>query len=364
MSAVRDFILLHPEAWLAGGGLMVGLAFGALVARTHFCTMGAFSDIHNLGDWRRFRSWMLAIAVAIAGTHALALLGIVDLARSMYLAPRLNWSGHLLGGAMFGFGMVFAGGCASRNLARIGGGDLRALMTVIVIGLTAFVTMGGVLGPLRAALEAATALTLPAPTQSLGDVAGSIFGWKADPLQRVLALAAAAGLTVACFANADFRASPVHVLAGAGVGLCVVAGWAVTGLASDDLAARPVALGSLTYVRPSGDALEWLQRFTAGPWPGFGVASVFGAIGGAFLVSCAQGRLKLTTFADVRDAKWCLMGAVLMGIGGVLALGCTVGQGITGLSTLALGSVLTFGAIAAGSLLGLRIMERWLMADG
>lgn len=363
MSALRETIQGNAAVWLAVGGFLIGLVFGGLVFRTNFCTMGALSDIVNLGDFRRMRSWLFAIVTALAGTQLLDAAGIVELKRSMYLSANFNWAGAVLGGLMFGFGMVFSGGCASRNLARVGGGDLRALFTVIVVGISAYMAIGGILGPARAALEQATIVALKAPTQSLGDLLSLGFGIPAITGNRaVAALLAVAGL-IACFKEAEFRASPVHIWAGLGVGLAVIAGWALTGLAFDELGERPVAPISLTFVRPSGDAIEWLARFTAQPMPGFGVATVFGTIAGAFLMAKAMGRFRLTTFSDTNDTLRNLMGAVLMGAGGVLALGCTVGQAITGLSTLAAGSFLTFAAIVVGGICGLKTLERWVSAD-
>jgi uncharacterized protein len=143
----------------------------------------------------------------------------------------------------------------------------------------------------------------------------------------------------------------------------VVAGWAVTGLAFDDMASKPTQAISLTFVRPTGDMLEWLQRFTAERMPSFGVASVLGALTGTLLTALAMGRFKLTTYSDANDARRNLGGAVLMGVGGVLALGCTVGQAITGVSTLALGSFLTFAAIVVGGMQGMKHLERVLLAE-
>lgn len=361
--SLRDTIQAHGPLFLAVGGLIIGFAFGAHVTRTNFCTMGAISDIANLGDWRRMRAWLLAVATAIVGAQVLDWAGIAELSKSMYLAPRLTWASHVLGGFMFGFGMIFAGGCASRNLSRAGGGDLRALLTLVIIGIFAFMALGGILGPLRAALEGATAIALPAPTQSLGDLAASAFGLSRSTATAGMSALSVAALLAVCFASAEFRCSPAHIWSGIGVGLAVIAGWAVTGLAFDELASRPMAPVSLTFVRPAGDAIDWLERYTAGPMPGFGVATVFGALLGAFVVSKAMGRFRVTTFANAADTRRGLMGAMLMGIGGVLALGCTVGQGVTGLSTLALGSVITVAAIIGGGFVGLKVLERWLMAE-
>lgn len=359
--SLRDVVQSHASLALALGGLAVGMAFGAITATTNFCTMGALSDIHNFGDWRRFRAWILAAATALAGAQLLQAYGVVNLAQSMYLAPNLNWAGHILGGLMFGYGMVFAGGCASRNLARFGAGDLRSLVILIVIGLASYVTIGGILGPVRAAFEQATAFPL-ANFNLSGQGLAELTGSRGTIMQLVLTGVIALTAAIYCFRDSAFRSSRLHIASGLGIGLCVVAGWAVTGLAFDEMAAKPVAPVSLTYVRPSGDTIEWMARFTAAPMPNFGVASVLGAILGAFLVAWARGRFRLTGFADTGDTVRSLAGASLMGVGGVLALGCTVGQGITGISTLAIGSFITFVALVAGGRYGLKDLERRLMA--
>ncbi len=361
---MREFLSANADVTLALGGLLVGFAFGAIITRTNYCAMGALADIHNFGDTRRFRAWILAAIVALAGTQIIANAGVVDLAKSMYLAPTINWFGNIVGGAIFGFGMVFAGGCPSRNLARAGGGDLRALITLVVLGLFAFMTIGGVFAPIRASMEAATAISLrPGSTQSLPDLVTVYAPSAKGRLSAVFTLLIVAGALVYVLSNPSFKASRLHVLSGLGVGLCVVAGWIVTGLAFDDMAARPAAPQSLSYVRPAGDTLEWLQRFTAAPIPGFGVASLFGALLGAFAVSWVRGHFRLSTFSDANDTLRNLGGAALMGIGGVMAMGCTVGQSLTGVSTLAMGSFLTFAAIVAGGRWGLVVLERRVLAE-
>lgn len=284
----------------------------------------------------------------------------------MYLSSSFNWLGHVAGGLVFGFGMVLAGGCASKNLARAGGGDLRALITLLVIGLVSYTAIGGILGPIRAALEQWTAIDLKhlgLQSQGIGALLGKASGLRPDNAGMLATMAIAVAAIAYCFKDEGFRASPVHVVAGIGVGLCVVAGWALTGLAFDELATRPTQPVSLTFVRPTGDAIEWLQRFTAGPMPGFGVTTVLGALTGSFFTALAMGRFRLSTFSDVGDTRRALAGAVMMGIGGVMALGCTVGQAITGVSTLALGSFVTFAAIVIGGMQGMKYMERALMAE-
>ena len=360
---LREFAANNASVFLGLGGLVIGFAFGAIVYRTNYCAMGGLSDIHNFNDYRRFRAWVLAATVALIGTQLLRAAGVVELDRSMYLMPTLNWVGYLGGGFIFGIGMVLAGGCPSRNLARAGGGDLRSLLTLIVLGVVAFMTIAGLLAPVRVATEQATSFSSRAPTQSLGDRLSMFTGMARGSAAAIMTILLAAAALAFCFRDARFRGSPVHIASGMGVGLTVVAGWAVTGLAYDEMAARPVQLISLTYIRPIGDTLQWLSLYTATPAPGFGVASVFGALAGAFVAAMSMGRFKLVTFSDTGDTLRNLAGAALMGIGGVMALGCTVGQAVTGVSTLAVGSFLTFGAIVAGGFYGLKLLERWIEAE-
>lgn len=363
MDALRDLFTAHAPLVLLLGGLLVGTAFGAIVMRTNYCAMGSLADIHNFGDYRRFRAWVLAATVALAGTQLLVAAGTVDVAKSMYLSPGLNWVGNIAGGVIFGIGMVYAGGCPSRNLARAGSGDLRALVTLILIGLVAYMTIGGIFAPARSWLEGATTIPTRAPTQGVGDLLALALPLSSGLLRAIVTVALVAAGLAYTLSNKAFRASPVHVWSGVGVGLCVVAGWAVTGLAFDEMASRPSAPISLTYVRPLGDTIEWLQRYTALALPGFGVASVFGALLGAFLAAKAMGRFRVATFSDANDTLRNVGGATLMGIGGVMALGCTVGQSLTGVSTLALGSLLTFAAIVIGGRWGLVLLEKSILAE-
>ncbi|MCK4712934.1 MAG: YeeE/YedE family protein, partial [Marinosulfonomonas sp.] len=173
----------------------------------------------------------------------------------------------------------------------------------------------------------------------------------------------AGGLLVYCFVDRSFRKSPVHIIAGVGIGLCVVAGWALTGLAQDDFADVPVALASLSYVRPAGDTLDYLMRATAYDSPGFNVMSFAGVLLGGFIGALSKGKLGMSTFADKSDTLRNTFGAALMGIGGVVALGCTVGQGVTGFSTLAVGSGITLIFIVLGGIGGIKYMEWVAMRD-
>lgn len=364
IEALRETVLEAPDFYVAWGGLLIGIIFGYIVFRTNFCTMGALSDLVSFGDYKRFRSWLLAAATALIGAQLLQYMGAVDLKTSMYLAPTLTWVGNVLGGLLFGFGMVYAGGCVSRNLARLGGGDMGSLIVLIVAGLFSYITIGGLLGPIRAALAGFGQIdmtALGAESQGLDAVVNAVSGGSSGGLIMVVLVAGA--ILVYCFKDAQFRSSTPHVLGAIGIGLCAAAGWALTGLAFDELAENPAAPISLTYVRPTGDTLEYLTRFTAFGLPGFGVVTVFGAIIGSFLAAISMNRFRLSAFADVSDTLRNLGGAALMGIGGVMALGCTVGQAVTGVSTLAIGSFITFIFIVIGGIAGIKYMEWRIMSQ-
>lgn len=358
MAALQAHLQAHASLALATGGLIIGFAFGVIAARTNFCVMGALSDLRTSSSRGRLGAVALAIAVAIVLTQTFAGLGLADLSRSMYLAPRLNWAGAILGGVTFGTGMVYAGGCASRNLIRAGHGDVRAGLVLLIIAIVAFATISGVLGPLRFAFEDATALDLQEHWQGLRsfDAAAATLGL---PAPRALAaiLLALPSFTFA-FAHAKLLGDRVNLIGGIGAGVLVSAGWLLTGLAYDEMALQPVAPQSLSFVRPIGDAIDWLQRSTALGPPGFGAASILGALLGSAAAALVAGRFRVTVFADGADARRHLGGAVAMGIGGVMALGCSVGQGITGLSTLSLQSLLATASIYAGAWLALGRLER------
>jgi uncharacterized protein len=339
------------------GGFIIGIVFGAVVQRTNFCTMGSISDLVLIGDGRRFRAWLLAIAVAIIGTQMLYFAGLIDIGKSIYLSPNLGWLGAIIGGLMFGFGMTQAGGCASKTLVRLGGGNLKSLIVMMVLGIFAYMTLRGLLALPRLQIET-TNVDLAARglhNQSFAEMAGAAIGLAAAPARAVVTVAAAVLLLAFCFKDAAFRHSPRNIVAGVVIGLCTVAGWLVTGvLAADEF--NPVQLASITFVAPAGDSLQYLMTFT-GSTINFGIAVIGGVIAGSFLTAMVAGTFRVESFADRSDMLRHLNGAMLMGAGGVIALGCTIGQGIAGMSTLSLGSLIAWLSILGGGYLGIRYLE-------
>jgi uncharacterized membrane protein YedE/YeeE len=331
--------------------------FGAIVQRTNFCTMGGISDLVLIGDGRRFRAWLLAIAVAIIGSQTLHFADLIDLNKSIYLTSNLGWLGAIIGGLMFGFGMTQTGGCASKTLVRLGAGNLKSLIVMLVLGIFAYMTLRGLLALPRLQIETTNIdlTTRGLQSQNLGEMAGAAIGVPRAYARAGVATLVELLLLIICFKDVAFRSSPADIIGGLVIGLCAVAGWVVTGiLANDEF--NPVQLASITFVAPAGDSLQYLMTFT-GSTINFGVAVIGGVIVGSFLMAVVTGNFAVESFADRNDLIRHLIGAMLMGTGGVLALGCTIGQGITGMSTLALGSLLAWLSILGGCYLGIRYLE-------
>jgi uncharacterized membrane protein YedE/YeeE len=343
---------------VAGLGFLLGLAFGAVAQQTSFCTMGALSDIVYMQDWGRFRAWMLAVATALVGSQALHLAGLVDLNKSIYLTANFGWAGAILGGLLFGYGMVMTGGCGNKSLVRLGAGNLKSLVVVVFLGLFAYMTLRGLTGLARGELERVANIDLAGAgvaNQGMSDFIAALTGLPPGSARMTVMAFIAVGLLWFCFKSAEFRAAPANVAAGLIVGLLVTGGWAITGIAgADDFSPTPIA--SVTFVAPVGESLMYLMTFT-GSTINFGIAVVGGVIAGSFIAAKVSGEFRVEAFTDGNDMLRHIVGGSIMGIGGVLALGCTVGQGITGMSTMALGSLIALVSIIAGAVLSLKALE-------
>ncbi len=350
--------------WLTVSGFLIGGAFGALVARTNYCAMGGVTDLVLLGDGRRLRAWLLAALTAILGTQALAAADLLDFTASIYLSDTLNWMGHSVGGLIFGVGMVLAGGCVSRNLVRTGSGDVRALVVLAVIAVTALSAQSGWLADLRRTIAEAQAVPLAPADSGAVSLISAAFDMPPELTRLFVVLPIAAVLTLLVLRDPAFRASPNHIASGVGVGLLVVAGWAVTSHFRDELSLVPARLTSLTFVGPLAGVLTWSSGGASIAWPGFAVASVAGTMLGAFAVSLSAGRFRFEGFADMADALRGVAGGAMMGLGGVMALGCTIGQGVSGLATLSTGALLTFLSMLAGARLGIAVLSWSIDSDG
>jgi len=344
-------------------GFVLGMIFGGTAQKTHFCTMGAISDIFFIGDWNRFRAWMLAMAVAILGSQALQMMGLLDLSNSIYLSPNLGWAGAIVGGLLFGFGMTMGGGCGNKTLVRLGAGNLKSLVVAVFIGIFAYMTLRGIVGLARVELDSLTAIDLAKRNMTAQGIPDFLMAMGlADATARVISIVVIAGGALwFCLKSKEFRASKPDMLSGLIIGLLIPAAWYVTGVVGyDDF--EPTPLASFTFVAPVGESVQYLMTFT-GSTINFGIAVVGGIITGSFVVAKMFGDFHLESFADASDMVRHISGGALMGVGGVMALGCTVGQGITGMSTLALGSVIALLSIVAGGIFGMKYLEEGSFTD-
>ena len=345
---------IHQIALL---GLLAGMVFGAVSNKTNFCTMGAVSDWINIGSKDRLRAWFLAIGIAILVSQTMHATGVININSAIYLTPSFGWLGYVLGGFLFGIGMTLASGCGQRTLARVGGGNLKSLVVVLVLGLTAYMTMRGLLALFRVNVIEATNINLAnsdIANQGIGTLISVAAGLEnLARVDLVVAILLGGGLVVYAFAGKTFRGSFDNILAGVTIGLIIPIGWYITGVVGfDDF--EPVRFESYTFIGPTGESLMYLMTFT-GSEINFGIAGVFGVILGSFLYVILTGKFRVETFVDHDDMVRHITGAALMGFGGVLALGCSIGQGITGMSTLALGSLLALISIIFGGALTMKV---------
>ena len=353
--------LYSKVVWLS---FALAFVFGAVAQRTNFCTMGAIADLVNFGDRTRLRQWLLAIGVAIAGTQSLAALGLIDTAKAIYTTPRLAWLAYVIGGLLFGFGMVLAGGCGSRTLVRLGGGSLKSLVVFIVLGLVAYMSLRGVLGVFRVSAIEPVAVQL-ASAQDLPTLLGRALGAGKATLQWTLGLGLGGALIAYALARRDFLSFD-NLLAGFVIGGVIVAMWFVSGhvghlaehpetLEESFVRTNSARMESLSFVAPIAYTLDWLMFFSdKSKVVTIGIAAVSGMLAGSLAMALAAKRFHWEGFADTEDTANHIAGAALMGFGGVLALGCTVGQGLSGLSTLAVGSMLAVGGIVGGAVIALK----------
>ncbi len=349
-----EFTNIHLVSAL---GFALALIFGAVANRTNFCTMGAVSDWVNMGLKGRFGAWVLAMGIAVAGAQVLELTGLVDVGSSIYRTTSFGLGGYIIGGLLFGIGMTLGGGCGQRTLVRVGTGNLKSLVVLLILAISAYMTLRGLLAVVR--VNAIEPMTIDLAGQGIADqgvasVLGGWFGFEATQAVRwIVGLVIAGVLILWALRQEALRESRDNLAAGIVIGLLITAAWFVTGyIGVDDF--DPVPVEAMSFIAPTGNSLSYLMTYT-GATINFGIAIVAGIIVGSFLYGLFSRTLAIETFSDRNDMINHLTGGLLMGFGGVLALGCTVGQSISGISTLALGSFIAAFFIVVGSALTMRV---------
>lgn len=341
------------------GALALGLALGAVGQATRFCVRGAIADWVAFRGPGRLVSWLLAIAVGGICVQALVSAGMLDAGRTIYWSERFPWLSYLVGGVLFGYGMILAGGCPQRCLVKAGQGNLKAAATLIVVAIVALMTLRGAFAPVRAGMLDAVAATLAGP-QDFGGILGRVLSVSPTTVRWALASALAAAVFVLAW-RVRARIDAADWGGGIMVGLLVGAAFFLTGsvgflpehpetLEAAWLGTQSKRPEALSFSAPMGHALDlltmWSDKATVAT---FGVMLSFGVLLGAFATAKLRGEFRVESFRSPRDMGEHFTGAVLMGFGGVTALGCSVGNGVTGLAMLSAGSALAVLGISAGA---------------
>lgn len=372
---------------------VVALIMGAVVNKTGFCTMGAVSDWVNIGDTGRMRAWVFAIAIGVLGVATLEYFGMVNLSNTFppYRQNQFIWPENLLGGLLFGIGMTLASGCGNKTLIRVGAGNIKSVMVLLIIALIAYFMLNPLPGTdktLMSVLFYDWIRPLSTTLTTNQDIGAMVFGSASAGTGRIV-MGSAIGvlLLIYVFRSTDFRSSFDNILGGLVVGLAILAAWYITSNVSINIDNQPVSIReavsptsghwdmfpefhpsltekpdgaplssqSFTFINPMGQTLGYVANGFDRSLLTFGIMALAGVIFGSFLWSLISRSFKIEWFASFRDFVNHFIGAILMGFGGVLSMGCTIGQGVTGVSTLAVGSIITFIAIVLGSALTMKI---------
>lgn len=339
-----DFI--SEPALTALVGLVGGILLGLAARMGRFCTLGAIEDAFYGDSTLRLRMWGIAIGVAIMGTFGLSAAGLLELEQTLYLSQRWNPAGSIIGGLLFGYGMALTGNCGYGALARVAGGDLRALLIVLIMGISAYVTLSGPLAGVRVWLFGHAAPV--DSTQSFAHALSNLSGLSVNLVGITIGVV----LVSATLANREMWRAPRCALWGCVVGLAIVSGWAGTQwIATHGYAATRIV--SHTFAAPLGETVLYTMT-SSGNSLSFGIGSVVGVVMGAFIGSLIKGHFRWEACDDARELRRQLLGAALMGIGAVVAIGCSVGQGLSAFSVLSYGAPVVFASIMLGAAVGLR----------
>jgi len=357
----------HLSRLVIGGGLLLGVALGAVGQASRFCVRGALADWVIFRGPARLVSWLLAVAVGALAVQGLISAGAFDASRTLAWSERFLWLSYLVGGAVFGFGMMLAGGCPQRSLVKAGSGNLKSLIVLVIAAIAALMTLRGAFASWRVEGLDRWSVSLAGP-QDLGSILLRTASLPAEAVRwgLVLALLAVAlGLAWRVRAVLDRG----HWLGGIVVGLLVAAAFFVTGqlgfLAEHPETLEPAWVGTqsrrpegLSFAAPLAHGLDlltlWTDKNTVAT---FGVMLALGVLAGSFVSARLRGEFHLESFQTPRELGLHVAGGVLMGFGGITAAGCSIGQGVTGLAMLSLGAVLAVTGMAAGAWSALRLMQ-------
>ena len=351
---------------------VLGFILGYVVNKTNFCTMGAVSDLVNIGDSSRLKAWFLAITVAILGVTLLEYTGTLNTndSRIPYRNSVFFWPRYIIGGVMFGIGMTLASGCGNKILIRIGGGNIKSIFVLVIAGFMALLMTRtdfyGLLFHSWMSPISPDLAKIGIGDQSIQTIIASLIGLdKSSILISLIVPLLICGILLKYIFSSDKKLSNDNLLSGIVVGLVVTFAWLLTGgdlgqswIENNDFLDTPypaVGVQSFTFINPMGETLLFTSNIFDNFFLTFGVAALLSTIAGSFVYSILSNNLRIEWFANRHDFFRHMIGGILIGIGGVLSLGCTIGQGVSGMSTLAIGSVITLISIIFGASLMMKI---------
>ena len=351
---------------------ILGFILGFVVNKTNFCTMGAVSDWVNIGDLSRFKSWMFAAGIAILGVTILEYTSYINVndSRIPYRNSVFFWPRYILGGLMFGIGMTYASGCGNKVLIRVGGGNIKSIVVLLVAGLMAYlmtrtdfygVVFHSWMSPISPDLA-----KIGIEDQSLSTILSYLFSSEnLSNTKLLVGLIIASIVMLLIFKSGTFIKNTDNLLGGFVVGIVVIIAWFLTGsslgqewIETNNFLDTPqpgVGMQSFTFINPMGETIIFLGNAADSFYLTFGVTALISVILGSFVYSITSNSFRVEWFASKQDFVRHILGAVLIGIGGVLSLGCTIGQGVSGVSTLALGSFITLISIILGAAISMKI---------
>jgi len=337
----------------------ISYLLGFLAQRSHFCTMGAIADVFLMGDWGRAYQWMIASSFTMLGFGVLCVSQQIDPTQTLYYSSKWSWASSIVGGGLFGYGMVLCSGCGLKSLVRAGAGNLKSLIVLIVMGIFAFMTIKGIFAVLRVRTLDQLFVTIPNGanwSNVLGFNSSTEWGWATIVISTLLL-----GI-VLVFKNARQVST---LFTGLGVGSLFVVVWWVCGyfghvLESPDtlesvfVGSKSGRIEAFSFVGPVAYFLNWLEFYSdQSNTLSTGVVSVMGVFTGSLTSAVLGSTFKWEGFTQKDDLIYHLLGAALMGIGGVLALGCSIGQGISGISTLSINATTAVLGIILGAWMAL-----------
>ncbi|MGI3185076.1 YeeE/YedE family protein [Nioella aestuarii] len=339
-----------PEISDAGLAALIGLATGIILGIAsrigQFCSLAAIEDATFGGNDNRLRMWGIALAVAVLGSHLMMAAGLLNPEDVHYLSA---WTitGAIVGGLMFGVGMALAGNCGFGALARIGGGDFRSGVVVVTMGIAAYATISGPLAQLRLALFPNQTSETPSGIAHLIET-----GTGLPPLATAAIVAAI--LTGLALRGTDWSQFRVHAIWATIVGLTIAGTWGLMQwLNFHSFDAIPVV--DHTFAAPIGETILYAMT-SSGSALTFGIGSVVGVVAGAFLGNTRLGHFRWEACDDARELGRQLVGASMMGVGAVLAGGCSIGQGLSAFSVLSVSAPIALISIYAGARIGLHFL--------